>query len=162
MSLSPPPEVPSFRGIFDVLKVRPNFADRCYMKIGPLHGNVIFPNFGGKDAVAREDARTNRDGENGRDQYTRQQKQEGDDDSSSPEEKQKKMEQALQSFKDDPHAQASGISAEAEGSGPGLRVVVKDASGGVIRQFTGEEFLKLREAVSQDNKSRGRLLDQKL
>jgi uncharacterized FlaG/YvyC family protein len=126
------------------------------MKIGPTLGNVFFPNFTAKGAVARDDARTERDGQNGRDQYTRQQKQEGD-----PEEKQKKMEQALQDFQSDPQTQASGISAEAEGSGPGLKVVVKDSSGGVIRQFTGEEFLKLREAVSQDKNSRGRLLDTK-
>ncbi len=130
------------------------------MKIGPLLGNVIFPNFGGKSAVARESARSEKDGENGRDQYSRQQKQEGDEESS-PEEKKHKMEQALQSFKDDPQTQANGISAETEGNGPGLKVVVKDSSGSVIRHFTGEEFLKLREAVSQDKKGRGRILDQK-
>jgi hypothetical protein len=132
------------------------------MKIGPFNGNVIFANFGSKNAVAQEDARTDRDGGNGRDQYTRQQKKDGEGESqSSPEDQKKKMEQALQSFKADPQTLASGISAEAEGSGPGLRVVVKDASGSVIRQFTGDEFMKLREAVSQDKKGRGRLLDQK-
>ncbi|MFL5815721.1 MAG: hypothetical protein ACJ763_19285 [Bdellovibrionia bacterium] len=132
------------------------------MKIGPFNGNVIFANFGSKSAVAQEDARADRDGGNGRDQYTRQQKKEGEGEGkSSPEDQKKKMEQALQSFKDDPQTLASGISAEAEGSGPGLRVIVKDSSGSVIRQFTGDEFMKLREAVSQDKNARGRLLDQK-
>jgi hypothetical protein len=130
------------------------------MKIIPTFGNVIFPTFGGKNAVAGEDARAERDGQNGRDQYTRQQNQE-EDDGSSPEEKKRKFEQALQTFKDDPQTQSSGLSAEAEGSGPGLRVVVKNASGGVVRQFTGEEFMRLREALSGDKKGRGRLLDQK-
>jgi hypothetical protein len=131
------------------------------MKIGSF-GNVIFPKFGGKNAVAQDDARAEKDGGNGRDQYMRQQKKDGDgEEKSSPEDQKRKMEQALQSFKDDPQTLASGISAEAEGSGLGLRVIVKDASGGVIRQFTGDEFMKLREAVGQDQKGRGRLLDQK-
>lgn len=130
------------------------------MKIGQSLGNVIFPNFGAKSTVASEDARAEKDGENGREQYSRQQKQDGEGESS-PDEKKQKFEQALQSFKDDPQTQASGISAETEGSGPGLRVVVKDSSGVVIRHFTGDEFLKLREAVGPDKKGRGRLLDQK-
>jgi hypothetical protein len=133
------------------------------MKIGQTLGKVIFPNFGAKNAVAGESARTDRDGGSGRDQYTRQQKKEEDQSSSKEqgEDQKEKFAQALQSFKDDPHTQASGISAETEGRGPGLKVIVKDASGGVIRQYTGEEFMKLREAIGQDKKGRGRLLDQK-
>ena len=69
---------------------------------------------------------------------------------------------AIQAFQIDKDTQGSGISAEMDGRGPGLRVVLKDGSGAIIRQFTGEEFLKLREAVQQDGRVRGKILDQKL
>jgi hypothetical protein len=54
---------------------------------------------------------------------------------------------------------ANGLQAEVAGQGPGLRVTLKDGRGAVVRQFTGEEFLRLREAASA---GRGRLLDKKL
>lgn len=68
---------------------------------------------------------------------------------------------AVQAFGSDTQNQTSGISASMTGNGPGLRVVLKDGTGAVIRQFTGEEFLKLREAASQDGRVRGKILDQK-
>lgn len=68
---------------------------------------------------------------------------------------------AVNAFHADMQTQANGISAAIEGSGPGLKVVLKDGSSAVIRQFTGEEFLKLREVVAK-GKSRGKILDQKL
>jgi hypothetical protein len=71
-----------------------------------------------------------------------------------------KVGQAIEAFGRDTQAQASGLSAELNGKGPGLRVVLKDGSGAVLRQFTGEEFLKLREAATQGRS--GRLLDQKI
>ena len=67
---------------------------------------------------------------------------------------------ALEKFAGDEASLTHGITAQSEGNGPGLRVVLKDQSGGVLRSVSGEEFLKLREAASSGRKS-GRLLDQK-
>jgi hypothetical protein len=67
---------------------------------------------------------------------------------------------AIEKFAGDEATLSHGITAQSEGSGPGLRVLLKDASGGVLRSVSGEEFLKLREAVAAGHKS-GRILDQK-
>lgn len=70
--------------------------------------------------------------------------------------------EAISEFSKDEQARLNGISAETSGKGPGLKVVLKDGNGAVIRQFTGEEFLRLREAASKDHRARGKILDQKL
>ena len=72
------------------------------------------------------------------------------------------MNEAIGSFQNDSQAQANGLNAAVEGNGPGLKVVLRGGDGSVVRQFTGEEFLKLREAVSKDGRSRGKILDRKL
>ncbi len=69
--------------------------------------------------------------------------------------------QAVEKFGHEAIAQANGITATAVGKGPGLRVVLKDAGGRVLRQYSGEEFLKLREAAADDTRGRGKILDQK-
>ena len=69
---------------------------------------------------------------------------------------------AIESFKFDPVAQASGLSAELNGQGPGLKVILKDGSGAILRQMSGEDFLRLREAVSKNGSKSGKILDQKL
>lgn len=66
---------------------------------------------------------------------------------------------AVQSFGQDTAVSANGLSAEVAGKGPGLRVTLKDGRGAVVRQFTGEEFLRLREAAGT---GRGSLLDKKI
>lgn len=66
----------------------------------------------------------------------------------------------MDAFGGDQTNQSNGISASLEGNGPGLKVILKDAGGGVLRAVSGEEFLKLKEAVSQGKRS-GRILDQK-
>jgi hypothetical protein len=68
---------------------------------------------------------------------------------------------ALQGFAKDPQAQASGLQAERTGQGPGLKIVLKNATGGVVRQLSGEEFVKLREATAKGG-PRGKILDRKL
>jgi hypothetical protein len=73
-----------------------------------------------------------------------------------------KVDRAVASFHSDSQAQANGLNASVVGEGPGLRVVLKDGSGAVVRQFTGEEFIRLREAVSKGAPARGKILDQKL
>ncbi|MBS1959790.1 MAG: hypothetical protein JST80_09985 [Bdellovibrionales bacterium] len=68
--------------------------------------------------------------------------------------------QAAESYVADELNHEHGITATTEGQGPGLRVTLKDAQGGVLRNVSGEEFLKLREAVRNGARS-GRILDQK-
>lgn len=68
---------------------------------------------------------------------------------------------AIQAFQRDQQARANGLQAEMNGKGPGLRVVLKDGSGAIVRQFTGEEFLQMQEAAKQ-GQSRGRILDRKI
>src|ERR1700679_1939302 len=73
----------------------------------------------------------------------------------SPEEKEREASpeevgQAVALFANDAKAREAGLKAESIGSGPGLKVVLRDGQGAVVRQFTGAEFLKLREAASKD------------
>ncbi|HUP55954.1 MAG TPA: hypothetical protein VM598_00775 [Bdellovibrionota bacterium] len=68
---------------------------------------------------------------------------------------------AIATFQADPQTREAGLTAEPVSGGPGLKVVLKDGTGSVVRQFTGEEFLKLREAASKDTRMRGKILDQK-
>ena len=68
--------------------------------------------------------------------------------------------EAIDQFAGDEINQNQGITASAEGNGPGLKVILKDSAGGILRSISGEEFLKLREAVNSGQRS-GRILDQK-
>lgn len=76
------------------------------------------------------------------------------------------VERALSAFAGEAEVQRSGLRAERSGSGFGLKVVLSDAHGSVLRRLSGEEFLSLRarsgsrEHPAQPVK-RGRLLDQK-
>ena len=74
----------------------------------------------------------------------------------------KKVSEAIQAFQSDTQNKANGLHASMSGKGPGLKVVLTDGRGAVVRQFTGEEFIQLREAVSKDGRVRGKILDQKL
>lgn len=108
--------------------------------------------------------REKRDGQGGDsppNQYQQQREKKKDDDQK-PEVNENTVGQAVQSFKSDTLAQANGLDASMEGNGPGLRVVLKDGTGSVVRQFTGEEFVRLREAASSDGTKRGKILDRKL
>ena len=71
-----------------------------------------------------------------------------------------KVTSAVDAFGADTATASNGLSAEVEGRGPGLRVTLKDGRGAVVRQLTGEEFVRLREAAAGTN--RGKLLDKKL
>jgi hypothetical protein len=72
------------------------------------------------------------------------------------------IEKAIEAFAVDTQTLANGLSASRVGTGPGLKVVLKDSSGAVLRQFSGEEFLRLRGASNKDVRARGKILDQKL
>lgn len=71
-----------------------------------------------------------------------------------------KVVDAISAFQTDEQNRANGLSASVTGQGPGLKVVLKDGRGAVVRQFTGEEFIQLREAA-RDGRPRGKILDQK-
>jgi hypothetical protein len=70
------------------------------------------------------------------------------------------VQQAIESFAADELNQTQGITASPEGAGPGLKILLKDHAGGILRSISGEEFLKLRDAVNSGQRS-GRLLDRK-
>jgi len=115
---------------------------------------VLNPQFG-KVSETRKD----KEGGAGSNAYERQQKKDDEKDREF-EANLETVEAAVNGFDGDQTNQAHGITAEAQGQGPGLRVVLKSAEGGVLRSVSGEEFLKLREAVAAGAKS-GRILDQK-
>lgn len=71
----------------------------------------------------------------------------------------KKLDTAVEAFAKESSAVSNDLNASVEGQGPGLRVTLKDGYGSMVRQFTGEEFLRLREAATG---ARGRLLDKKI
>lgn len=70
------------------------------------------------------------------------------------------VKEAIEAFGSDPLNRGQGISASVQGQGPGLKVVLKDASGGVLRAVSGEEFLKLRQSLKQGRRS-GHIVDEK-
>jgi hypothetical protein len=69
---------------------------------------------------------------------------------------------AVEAFQKDAQTQAAHLTAVVNGRGPGLRVVLKDPNGTVVRQFTAREFLEMRQATRTDGRIRGKILDQKL
>ena len=68
------------------------------------------------------------------------------------------VEKAVQDFEKEAQSQQHGLHASIT---PGLRVVLSDVNGNVIRQLGAQEFLKLRQIGSGDSRGRGKLLDQK-
>ncbi len=148
--------MPSPRGIFiksPLLFSEKSFEGDTGVKINPVTNTVQF-----LDVVKESRDGKNQSGHQKQEQQDKQQEENKNDDIGSFEE----VQAAVKAFHSDMQTQANGLSAAVEGSGPGLRVVLKDGSSAVIRQFTGEEFLKLREAVGKDIKARGKILDQKL
>ena len=69
---------------------------------------------------------------------------------------------AIDEFSSDEQAKIHGLKATRKGSGPSLEVILTDGSGTVVRQLTGEEFLRLRSTVSLGTAGSGKILDQKL
>lgn len=121
------------------------------LKIQSLSGSLFSP-FHGTYAV-----RDKSEGSSFQQQQQQQEQEQEKKEQESPEQNSKNLSDAVAGFKDDSQAQANGLSATVEGEGPGLKVVLKDGSGGVVRQLTGEEFLRLRQSTV-----RGKILDQKL
>ena len=105
------------------------------------------------------------EGGSGRNQYdpnqTRKDNQENES-GKKQEFDQKKVDDAVEDFHADSSTQASGLSAVVEGFGPGLRIAVKDLNGTVVREFSSDEFIQLRDKTSKATGSRGKILDRKL
>lgn len=120
---------------------------QSYQSIQPLFGKV-------------SEAGAEKQGGAGQNAYERQKKKDDREEQKEILENPAALEAAVDGFTEDQTNLSHGISAIAEGSGPGLRVVLKDQQGGILRSVSGEEFLRLREAVSSGRKS-GRILDQK-
>jgi len=76
----------------------------------------------------------------------------------SPEQEKQAVEKAVFDFQTESKSQQHGLQANLS---PGLKVVLSDINGNVIRQFEAAEFLKLRTGGKQDTRGRGKLLDQK-
>ena len=126
-------------------------AERIDVKINPLSEAFRYLNLVQK----KDDAGGN----------SRGQQQDGKNPKKDPEQfevDEEKVKAAISAFGSDAQTQVHGLSASSVGAGPGLKVVLKDGSGAVVRQLTGEEFLRLREAAGTDARVRGKILDQKL
>lgn len=126
------------------------------MKINPL---ISYPNYFTDPAHARVSEKQNVDPEGDR-ETPQQQLKDGNEDS--PETFPENLEQAVEDFQKDQQVQNNGIQASVEGQGPGLKVVLKDAQGGVLKALSGEDFLKLRSSVLKISGKSGKILDQKL
>lgn len=70
--------------------------------------------------------------------------------------------EAVKTFEEDAQTQTHGLRAMVEGNGPGLRVVLKDGSGNILRHYTGAEFIQLRNSSPKDGPACGKILDRKL
>jgi uncharacterized FlaG/YvyC family protein len=79
----------------------------------------------------------------------------------SPEQERNAVEKAVSDFETDAQSQQHGLKASISGTSPGLRVVLSDVNGNVIRQFEAQEFMRLRSTGARDSRGRGKLLDQK-
>lgn len=141
------------------------------MKIGSFPKNVIPIGSGVRSK------RSEGDGGSARQEYDPNQSRRDPDNNGQEDSKKQKQEafdpqlidEALAAFKSDATAQEHGLSAEVEGAGPGLKVSLKDCNGTTVRQFSGEEFLRLREvsalkpgSTNSPTAKRGKILDQKL
>lgn len=79
----------------------------------------------------------------------------------SPEQERHAVEKAVSDFETEAQSQQHGLKASISGKTPGLRVVLSDVNGNIIRQFEGQEFVRLRSSGTRDTRGRGKLLDQK-
>lgn len=82
--------------------------------------------------------------------------------SDNPQVDEEKLKAAIDAFGHGTGEGEGNLQAEIEGHGPGLRVTLKDQKGAVIRQMSGEEFIKLRDSTRLEPHARGRILDRKM
>jgi len=107
------------------------------------------------------------DGSHARQEKRQRQDEKSKDGDDEPLEKfevsEEKVDEAIQQLQADIDSHATNLHVDVEGQGPGMKVLLRDKSGATIRQYSGEEFLKLREtAAASGANTRGKLLDRKL
>jgi hypothetical protein len=131
------------------------------MKINPLNEAMRWVTQVRGKAKDTEDSLYEKNRDNSQ-KDRRQSGQENHHDSDHPEHAERtELLVAVREFDQDSQNQANGLNATLEGEWPGLRVILKDRGGVVIRQFTGDEFMRLRGTACQDGRVRGKILDQK-
>ncbi len=121
-------------------------------------------------AVSQARAKQDGNGHGSGGQYSSQQKQSDSQKKDDPTQRESQapvtdetVGKAVDDFQKDGQAQSNGLQASVTGRGPGLKVVLKDVNGAVVRQLSGEEFVKMRESRSTSGSpTRGKILDQKL
>jgi len=76
------------------------------------------------------------------------------------------IQKAIELFSHDQQAQQNGLSAAVAGKGPGLRVILKDSEGHVVRALSPTEFVVLQSEAkvtpTEVTKGVGKLLDRKV
>lgn len=126
------------------------------MKINPLAGALPFADKATDRVHSKEDASDESlGGQNRQDRGEKRRREE----TPTVEVNEKSVADAIDKLGGELRAEHTDIQASMEGSGPGLKVVLKDGRGAIIRQMTGDEFLQLRTSVGPASK--GRLLDKK-
>jgi hypothetical protein len=117
-----------------------------------------------RSATSVESPRKKQDGGgDGREAYQRQKKTEKDHPQErDPEQFERALSDAREEMERESSAVIPGLKTEVQGEGPGLRVVLKNADGSVIGQYSGEDFLELRSRVKDVTLKSGRLLDRKV
>lgn len=68
------------------------------------------------------------------------------------------VDQAIELFAKDQQALSAGLTAKRESGG---RISIADDQGQLIRQLSGEEFVRLRESIAKSSGESGKILDQK-
>lgn len=126
------------------------------MKIQSLFNNVGYSS----QVREKKDDSSSRQNQSGSQNSNHQQNSKDRDRTDSPDPQ--LVSDAVGAFQADLQAQANGLSATLENEGPGLKVILTDKAGGIVRRLTGEEFLRLRDAASPESKTSGKLLDRKL
>jgi uncharacterized FlaG/YvyC family protein len=117
----------------------------------------LIPNFGYREVTKKKEATL--------DDQRQQKKEESPRDSNEKESEEKEfsfesVNEELTHFAEENASLLAGISASVNGTGPGLRVTLKDGKGAVVREISGEEFMQMREASKVTG--RGHLIDKKL
>jgi len=101
-------------------------------------------------------------------QFLQDEKQQEQEQNENPEESngdqvtEEQVRSAIEDFSQDRASRQAGLKASQAGTGPGLKVVLQDGSGTVIREFSGQEFIELREEVDKKGLKRGKIVDVKL
>ncbi len=71
------------------------------------------------------------------------------------------VEKAVEEFKTNEKFLQTGMNIQLVDTQKGLQIHLKQATGMTVRIMTAEDFLRMRQAQSEDSRVRGKILDQK-